>query len=333
MKSIVLALALALALVLSSTTCTAATYILNSLADSEPGAPLIPGTIRDALSQGDRVIKVQVKGQIDLYASLVVGGSNVKLDAYALASPGLTINGWGLIIAGVTDVEIRGLRIINTQDDGVQVRDGAARVKLIQLTVRDFFDGGIDITDGAHDVEVLDSWIHGGKHMLIKYGPSRVTVARSLFTGHGPAGAGTRSPQACWDDPCSDALTGAEPMPTVSFINNVVYNWGIGYGTWIARATANVINNFYSSPLTGSGDDALTVDANALAYTAGNVLHIGDENLNETGNLAAPIPHAGTPYPVSTCQAARNVRQKVGVRFRTASEQAFIDTIDLGPCE
>ena len=123
-----------------------------------------PGSLREALKRGNRTIHFQVAGDIVLKDFLSVSGSYMTIDATTAPPPGITLRSAGLIIRGARgahDVVVRGLRVRDSRNDGIQVAYGAHRVVIDHVSVSGSSDGNLDITYGSRDVTV--SWsILGG---------------------------------------------------------------------------------------------------------------------------------------------------------------------------
>jgi hypothetical protein len=306
-------------------------YFVTNLNDSGPGS------LRDAVSTGNRMVVFSVAGTIHLTSPIFVKGAHVTIDGLTAPPPGITLVGNGLIIRGnvgavnptpAHDVIVRGLRIRSVPDpfDTLQVSYGAYNVVISHVSVWDSGDGLIDITEHAHDVTVAWSILAGGvKAMLIKYGVERVTLHNNIFVS-----GRNRNPQVSMDDvgtPATDT--------TVDMRNNLVYDWAGGSGTTIHHgARANLVANFYSSPasLVSDQEQALIVcqggvcfDGNPLntarAFAQDNVS--GDFlaiDINDVGTENAPFP--APPVTIDdACTAARLTLEGAGARP--------LDTIDV----
>jgi pectate lyase len=306
---------------------------VTSLADSGPG------TLREALSAGNRTVVFDVAGDIVLSDFLYVNGPFVTIDGFTAPAPGITLRARGLVIRGTHgahDVIVRGLRVRDSTIDGIQIAYGAAAIVIDHCSIFGSGDGNLDITEDSHDVTV--SWTilarpkPPQKNMLIKYRASRITLHHNLFM------ASQRNPLASIDDngtvPASDT--------TLDMRNNLVWNWGSGSGTMIKNhAEANVVGNFYgslSSSLPGRVG-ALTVcpavciglrGAPGRAYVAGNFNFLGPD-VNDLGTETVPFPAP----PVATgdvCVAAQRILAGAGVRPLDTVDAGVLAAIRLPPC-
>jgi hypothetical protein len=300
-----------------------------------------PGSLREAIAGGNRTVVFDVAGSIVLAEHLFVGGAFVTIDGFSAPPPGITLVGRGLVIRGINgahDVIVRGLRVRDSIADNIQVAYGAYNVVISHVSSHGAGDGNLDITYDSHDVTVAWSLFTAplsAKSMLIKYGASRVTLHHNAFVD-----SPTRNPAAGVDDAGTEATD-----TTLDMRNNLVWNWGIGYGTFIHHgARANVVANFYSSPASPLSEmlEALVVcrgecfggDPTSVArgHVAGNVS--ADPiavDLNAETTEATPFPAS----PVDTadaCTAAHEVLAGAGVRPLDALDSTTLMLVALPPC-
>lgn len=316
-------------------------YHVTNLNDS--GA----GSLRDALSQGNRYIIFDLGGEILLQRRLYVQGANITIDGFTAPYPGITLKNYSLSITGehgAHDVIVRGIRIRGAgssadteQTDGINVVKGAYNVVIDHVSIHGSEDGNLDIGTGAHDVTVSWSILAEPqgtqKNMLIKHQPSRITLHHNIFVR-----ARQRNPQVAIDNAGTPATD-----TTVDMRNNLVWDWGGGYGTLIWYGSrANIVNNFYSNP-SGSVNDkgkALRVckgecDGGNLAsaargYVNGN--HSADGiNLDAIGTETTPFP-APSVDSTDACTAAHQVLADAGVKPRDVVDEQYLLAISLPSC-
>jgi len=300
------------------------------------------GSLRDALSQGNRNIAFLVRGTILLKSPLDVKGANITISALNVPSPGITIRNYGLRIRGnrgAHDVIVAGLRIRDAKEDGIQIAWEAYNVLVTNVSVDNSGDGNIDISHGAHDVTVAWSILgrtKENKNMLIKttihevsHETNRITLHHNLFTK-----SAFRNPRISnFEDgtPATDITTDMR--------NNLVWNWGAGAGTDVeCGAVANLVNNFYASPSSSAGNkqQAITVreedfqaGCGGLAYVAGNISGDGlSMQINAESTEPAPFI---APFVATTdaCTAARAVLAGAGVRPLDAIDVQHVSAISL----
>ena len=282
-----------------------------------------PGSLRNAVSRGNRTVVFDVAGEIHLTSAVRVTGAFITIDGFSAPSPGITLRGAGLSLHGTKgahDIIIQGIRIresnATTSTDGITIAYGAYNVVVDHVSIDGSIDENIDISEGSHDVTVSWSILSGnGKNMLIKNNPSRVTLHHNVFTQ-----STTRNPQARIDNlgtPATDT--------TLDMRNNIVSDWGNGYGTLVWYGPwANVVDNYYSS-----SNDAITV-ISARVYVQGN-LSADNWDLNQVGNEASPFP-APLVDTQGACTAANLVLVEAGVRPLDLIDQSYLSAISPPSC-
>lgn len=312
------------------------TYRVTNLRDSGPGS------LRDAVSRGQRYVVFDVAGEITLSDHVLVRGSYVTIDGFTAPPPGITIKNRGLYVRGIDgahDVIVRGIRVrdaaASSSTDCMQVSHGAYNVVVDHVSTHGCGDGGIDLTFGPRDVTVswsiLASPATGKKNMLIQDLPNRITLHHNLFIK-----SESRNPQVRMDGSGTPATD-----TTVDMRNNVIWDWGGGSGTHIRYGPwVNVINNFYDA---NGGDrrDALIVcpgpecdDSNpasaASVYAEGNISADGI-NLDARGNQSAPFP-APQVDTQDALTAVCLVISGAGVRPLDFIDQQYLSEISLPSC-
>jgi pectate lyase len=293
-------------------------YHVTTLADSGPGS------LRDAVSAGNRCIVFDVAGDIVLRKQIWVNGAFVTVDGFTARSPGITLRDYGIAIwgtHGAHDVILRGLRFRNAGQrscgagdcwDAIQIKNSAQRVVIDHVSADHASDGAIDISSQVgtltKDITIQWSILSGTSNQALVWRAARVSMHHNLFiNGH------NRNPQAGWD---------ANPPDTVlDFRNNVVWNFS-AYGTLILqRATANVVGNYYYASPTAS--HALVV-RDARAHSADNYSGNGID-VDESGTEKAPFS-APSVTTTDACRAAHEVQDEAGARGVSFG----LDSVDRG---
>lgn len=308
---------------------------VTTLADSGPGS------LRDAVSQGDRMVVFDVAGTISLQSALVIGGSSLTIDGTSAPSPGITLRDAGILIDGaaIHDVRVQNLRVRSPgrnypEGDGITVKNGAHHVVIDHVSVDGCADGNIDITRGAHDVTVQWSVLSNcNKNMLINYQAQRLSIHHNLFVD-----SRFRNPDVSYTD---EFTPNVSPGTTADVSNNLVWNWGRSGGGTILQcgAKVNVVANFYSSPGAGASrqseailDDGCGVGSGALIFASGNVSNDGlPFDLNRVGNQPRPFP-GGSAEVSPACVAAHEVLAGAGAAPRDAVDAAHLGRIALPSC-
>jgi hypothetical protein len=325
------------------------TVHVTTLADSV--SPVVPGSLRDALSQGSRYIVFDVAGDIVLQGPLWVKKPFITIDGFTAPAPGITLVGQALAIRGPHpsssdnghDVIVRGLRVRDSVEDNFQVAYGAYNIVFDHVSSAGAGDGTLDVTFDSHDVTVSWSILAlpaSGKSVLIKYGASRVTLHHNLFVR-----GNQRNPAAAVDDDGTPATD-----TTVDMRNNLVWGW-INYGTMIHHgARGNVVANLYSAPAAsnsvqkqavvvcrGAGDcfadlPAVSATSAAEGFVQDNLS--GDPiTIDINAERTTTTPFTADPVTMDDpCLAARRVLMDAGVRPLDARDGSLLVQIGLPVC-
>lgn len=299
-------------------------YRVKSLSDS--GA----GTLRDALSQGNRCIVFDVGGTISLSNDLIARGANITIDGLTAPSPGITLKNRALVLqgnSGAGNIVVRGIRSRGTLSgvDAMRVYN-AANVVFDRVSVNGFGDGAIDVTEKARDVTIQWSILGAGTPShnlltLIAYGATRVSVHHNLYIN-----GDDRQPKC--DGPAGATSPSAEIVCDVR--NNVVWSYK-NRGTAVrGYGTGNVVNNYYHAAT--SSQQGVYVAEGGRAYVRGNMSANG-WNLDGNGTQSTPYS-AVVPGTTDALTAAQQVLANAGARgpkFGLDSvDQAYIGQVKLG---
>ncbi|MBP1690244.1 MAG: hypothetical protein H6Q34_817 [Deltaproteobacteria bacterium] len=178
-------------------------FTVTALADSGIGS--LRSVLETVGRRGGGRVVFAVAGDIVLHAELAVP-ANTTIDGLTAPAPGITL--WGDLLSGggggvleiaSTNVIVRGLRIRNAVNDGIQIaaNRGASIARLIvdHCSITNSGDGGIDVTghDGAIVSDVTLSWNYlagnggpcskgwCGGGSLVKYGVTRISAHANLW--------------------------------------------------------------------------------------------------------------------------------------------------------
>jgi len=317
------------------------TVVVTNLNDS--GA----GSLRDALSQGNRTIVFDVPGATLRTITLTSGpikvkGALITIDGCSAPSPqipGITLVNAGLYLSGtkgVHDVIIKCLRVRNAVGDGITVRDAAHHIVIDHVSAQGSTDGEIDVTRGASDVTVQWSILaeNDPSHnllVLVDLQALRVTFHHNLFVK-----GQSRNPHTGWD-----GTLATTPSDTVADVrNNLIWAFS-DYGTLVINnAQTNVVQNFYHRSSTpSSADRALRVNSGGKAYAQGNLSPDIDSqgnplDIDSQGNTGQPFP-AASVQTTDACHAAQDVVNSVtgaGVHPLDNIDQGYLSNITLPSC-
>jgi pectate lyase len=221
-------------------------YRVTNLADDGPGS------LRDAVSRGNRHVVFGMSGAINLSKDIYVRGAFLTIDAATAPAPGVTVKNHGLLVhgdKGAHDVIIRGLRLrsshgcdtCGSSGAGIGIGRRAYNIVLDHVSVQGAEDQALSIGKGAHDITVQWSiFAEGaGKNLpVLLTGVQRVSLHHNLvIKGH------ERLPQIKWSDRGEQA-----PDTQADMRNNLFWDWSSA-GSQIWKGTkANVVANYYYSP-------------------------------------------------------------------------------------
>jgi pectate lyase len=314
-------------------------YRVTTLANS--GA----GSLRDALSVGNRCIVFDVGGTIDMTNSSSLNvRSNVTIDGLTAPSPGITLvnnkpTGADegaeppvITISNVNNVVVRGIRIRKSPGDAIRVVNSAFNVVLDRVSITRFGDGAIDVTLGSRNVTIQWSILGDGGNpehnfvSLLKYAAARISVHHNLFIN-----GRHRQPHCARDDNAGTQL----PLEIVCDVrNNLVWNYlQSGSAVW-SFGTGNVINNYYKAAVGAIPERTIWVTNGGVAYVSGNISQDGF-SINDNGNRSTPWPvdPADVPTTTDARTAAQAVRAGAGARGPNfgldTTDQTFINGISI----
>ncbi len=230
-------------------------YKVTNLNDSGPGS------LRDAVSQGNRIILFTQGGNISLSSPLYITNDNITIAGQSAPGGGiaLNINGQDLPVMEISanNVVIRYLRVRHSLEyvgsssgaDGIHIA-GGENIIIDHCSVTWASDENIAITQYTNrltrNVTIQNCIIGEGftgssKGALITGDLDFITFYRNFFTMNE-----IRSPQIAsdWDYPNSDRYS--------EVINNVVYDYKeatrIRNNQGSGRYLVNVVSNFYEQP-------------------------------------------------------------------------------------
>lgn len=238
------------------TGCTGgAVYWVTTLKDS--GA----GSLREAVKVSNRIIRFSVSGTITLASVLSIQTSSLTIDGFSAPSPGITITGMPVEIAGGSsgptqqgsNIIIQGLRFRGSKDDNLRVSRNAHDIVIDHCSFSGAMDGACDITEGAFNVtfswNIIAKTAGEGKAQLIKYETSHVSVHHNIYYSNEQ-----RNPQLTGSKRAgSNGPAPGTPIADVRY--NIIWEFGVadgGYGTLVRGmegriGSANVVSNLYTA--------------------------------------------------------------------------------------
>ena len=289
-----------------------------------------PGSLRDALREGDRTIVFRVSGTIVLSSELMLTRPNVTIAGQTAPGDGICIRRFPLRLRGVHDVVIRHLRI--------RVGDEAGR-PLDGLEVRDSHDGMIDHCSVSWTIdEALSTW-HGTRHLTVQWCLISEPLHRSVHREpHGFAASLGGVETSCHNNAFVHAagrnpsIAGGDHDHTIrmDYRNNVVYNW-------LHRAcdgkprSVNVVGNFYK-PGPATRPDArrriVRIDDNMARYSTFEPRwHVEGNVVAGEADLTDDNWDGGVQFVGGTTEAKN--RERVAFPFAPVATQSAVDAYRL----
>lgn len=267
-----------------------------------------PGSLRDALSAGDRIVVFDVAGLITIASQLVVKGDNVTVAGQTAPSPGITVYGDGTSVSGRSNVVLRFLRFRQGYDSAsgtkaLNVTDGSNMI-FDHLSVQWGRWDTIGITGKSSTITVqyslmgesIDPQRFGG---LID-SADKVTISHNLWLDNQ-----SRSPKL---------------KANGQYINNVVYNWGangLGGGHSSADWYQDLLSNYFIKGPSSTGGFATGFASTDRVFHRGNLADL-DANGALGGRVVTDADFQGDTPP--TFESAAHNAPPVPVTVESASE-------------
>lgn len=275
----------------------------------------------------------------------ITNTSYLTIDGDTAPSPGITINnnnnGDGISFdgSGTHHCILRGIRVTNAGNDGINVLDGAHDIAIDGCASWGNRDGNIDVANDSYNVTVQyciigegnSGW--SGDSLCTSW---NVSFHHNLFSPATSGQVGERCPFV-------HANYNKVGSPNADIRNNIVWKFGrsggtgSGYGTGVAYgATANVVNNYYkagSSSYASNGVMLSDYGSNpGVAYVAGNISE-GISNVNSVSNHAEyAIPSWAQIDSEDVCTGAANVLALAGTKYRSSTEQGYVSAVNMVNC-
>ncbi|MBC7782674.1 MAG: pectate lyase [Burkholderiales bacterium] len=282
-------------------------YEVTSLADA--GA----GSLRDAVSRGNRTIVFRVSGTINLQSRLTIDQPNITIAGQTAPGDGICLRGYDLFIANTENIIIRYLRIrpgdqSKTELDAVTIWT-AKDVIMDHCSLSWSTDSLNDVVKESGNVTVqwciLSEPLNQSVHLKGKHGYATGWDGRTRgggsFHHNLIAHAASRAPRIGY------FKTG---RGLIDCRNNVIYNSGPAYGG--ETDDLNYVGNYYRPGPTSFRPDGAIFHVSAddtRAYIAGNVFEGRPESAADNaaavkfdGIAAMPLPNAG-PNPGTNAAA------------------------------
>ncbi|HVT87292.1 MAG TPA: hypothetical protein VHD56_00415 [Tepidisphaeraceae bacterium] len=232
------------------------------------------GSLRDAVSAGDRIVVFDVGGYINLTSTLVIGGNNITIAGQTAPGDGIGIMGQEVTLGGHNNIIMRYLRFrpgsgSPSGDNGINLYQ-ASNVIIDHASIEYAKWNNIDAVN-ATNITIQNSIIAdpiGQQFAAHTEGGGNFTWYNNVF-----ANAHNRQPLA---------------KANTQFINNIVYNYQAGYtvANTAGVYSHDIINNiFVAGPATTSSGNAFyQMNGNQSVYASGNL-----RDTNENGSLDGSV--------------------------------------------
>jgi len=298
------------------------------------------GSLREALSSGNRTIVFDVGGTIQLKDYLRIKDAHITVDGSTAPAPGITLTGPPLLVAnGAHDIILSNFRhrggwkmadgSRNSEADCISIYLNCYNIVLDHLSVSNYEDEGISSWDNNRDITIQNcilgpgSWVSPEtdqvEHnfaMLIGQFSQRVSVYHNLF-----ANTNYRNPAVGWDD----ANGTIAPSIVGDVVNNVVWDY-TGYGTTVYwGGKGNVVGNYYySSTYPGRSNHAVNTETGlrGSSYASGNYSKDGSA-VTGSASTAFAVEAYAQIKATSAAEAAAYVKANAGCRV------GGLDAVDL----
>ena len=249
-----------------------------------------PGSLRDAVSAGNRTVVFRVSGTIHLQSDLLIERSNLTIAGQTAPGDGICLRGRPLRLRGANDVIIRHLRVRPGAEsgqaiDGIEVRNGR-NIMIDHCSVSWTVDEAMNTWHGARDLTVqwcvisepLNRSVHpkGAHGYGASWGGENVSYHHNLF-----AHATARTP----------SVAGQAKEHTINMDHRCsgIFNWE--HRSCDGKPDGiNVVNNYYKpgpATLPDVRRRIVRIDDTRAAYGFDSFWHIA-------GNFVEGFPEIST---------------------------------------
>lgn len=262
------------------------------------------GSLRQAVSRPHRIVNFRVSGYIRLKSPLSIA-SDITINGQTAPSMGVATRGYEVSLSGSHNIIVRYMRFRQGLTPGQKHKSAVAIYK-----GRDIILDHVDIQFGRWDDLDMNK-------------SHNITIQNSII---GPGIAPQRFGSLCQSDDVTfyhdlwinNHSRNPKAKGRIQFINNVVYNWGVGgflEGMYSrGKSWDSVVGNFFiKGPDTGSRPAFGGGNANAQVYARGNLLGYQRDGkcvvIPLTKRNLGPVtvrhrPFAGFPWKIQSASAA-----------------------------
>ncbi|WP_397376702.1 pectinesterase family protein [Paenibacillus sp. p3-SID867] len=237
-------------------------YEVTTLADSGPGS------LRDAVSAGNRTVVFKVGGVIELKSPLKILGDNLTIAGQTAPGDGITVIGYPTSFDG-NNLIIRYMRFRLGDMNETEADSFGGRYKKNIIIDHSSFSWSVDEVLSPYGNEnVTVQWsiiadaMHISKHVKGRHGYGGIWGGKNTSFHHNLIAHNSSR------NPAFDSTAGNSH----DFRNNVVYNWGFFASYGGKGAVTNMVNNYYKPGPETEAVRFMNAESTGSYYIDGNVM-------------------------------------------------------------
>ncbi|AFC30874.1 hypothetical protein PM3016_4092 [Paenibacillus mucilaginosus 3016] len=329
-------------------------YEVTTLEDYEAGETPIPGSLRDAVSQGNRTVVFRLSGTIHLKQPLKINQKNLTIAGQTAPGDGIAVAGYGTDISGSENLIVRYLRF-RPGSEHKDAEPDAFGGRDVKNAIIDHISASWSVDETLsmyRNAETTVQWSIISESLLISghvkgrhgyggiWGGGNATFSNNLIASHV-----SRAPAL------GNGGNKVYPVGSTDLVNNVIYNWGFNSTYGGNDQKTNVIGNYYKpgpstyenvkERLVSPGQDGKL----SWFHIAGNTMH-GNTAVTADNTLGIQEVKSGTefsdaPYEVAghdtlnirpAGQAYQEVLAKAGATYprRDAADARIVRDVKQG---
>lgn len=277
-------------------------YEVTTLEDYGPEELPIKGSLRDAVSRGNRTIVFKLSGTIHLKQPLKINQKNVTIAGQTAPGDGIAVAGFGTDISGSENIIVRYLRF-RPGSENIEAEPDAFGGRDVKNAIIDHISTSwsVDETLSFYRNEnttlqwsIISESLYISGHVKGRHGYGGIwggenaTFANNLIASHT-----SRLPAL------GNTGNKVHPVSSTDMVNNVIYNWGFNSTYGGNDQENNVINNYYKpGPATHEAIKKRIVSPgqsgrSSWFYISGNYMY-GNEDVSEDNTLGTEEIKDGT---------------------------------------
>lgn len=237
-------------------------YEVTTLADSGPGS------LRDAVSAGNRTVVFKVGGVIELKSPLKILGDNLTIAGQTAPGDGITVIGYPTSFDG-NNLIIRYMRFRLGDMNETEADSFGGRYKKDIIIDHSSFSWSVDEVLSPYGNEnvsvqwsIIADAMHISKHVKGRHGYGGIWGGKNTSFHHNLIAHNSSR------NPAFDSTAGNSH----DFRNNVVYNWGFFASYGGKGAVTNMINNYYKPGPETEVVRFMNAESTGSYYIDGNVM-------------------------------------------------------------